>query len=96
MTIPAFENDLKLAYAITCHKFQGSEEKVVVIPVCSSFSPQMMQRNWLYTAVSRAVRLCVIVGELNLLDKIIGRNQAINRETNLYGFLREGVKVITL
>jgi exodeoxyribonuclease V alpha subunit len=96
VTIPAFENDLKLAYAITCHKFQGSEEKVVVIPVCSSFSPQMMQRNWLYTAVSRAVRLCVIVGELNLLDKIIGRNQAINRETNLYGFLREGVKVIEI
>jgi hypothetical protein len=56
----------------------------------------MMQRNWLYTAVSRAVRLCVIVGELNLLDKIIGRNQAINRETNLYGFLREGVKVIEI
>lgn len=51
---------LLLAYAITCHKAQGSEYRRVIVVACSANS-QMLSREWLYTAVTRARENCVIV-----------------------------------
>lgn len=83
------ENKLALAYAITTHKFQGSEQRVVVFPVHPSLYPNFVQRNWLYTTISRAQELCVIIGRMSELDHIIGRNKKIRRNTNLKELLEE-------
>jgi len=87
--IPVYGNDLQLAYAITCHKFQGSENKIIIIPIHKSFGTLIMQRNWIYTAISRAEKVCVIIGDKFETSKIIGRNNQIERHTNLERFLRE-------
>ena len=55
-------NELVLAYATTIHKSQGSEYPAVVIPFTTQHYP-MLQRNLLYTAVTRGKRLVVIVGQ---------------------------------
>lgn len=86
--LPLYENDLELAYAITCHKFQGSEARIIVIPVHRSFGPLIFQRNWIYTGVSRAKEVCVLVGQRDELTKAIRRNQQQRRHTRLAEMLR--------
>ena len=86
--IPLYENDLELAYSITCHKFQGSEAPIIIIPIHRSFGPLIMQRNWLYTAISRAKNVCVLVGQRAEIPKIIRRNNQQRRFTRLAEFLR--------
>jgi len=86
--LPLFENELELAYAVTCHKYQGSEAPIIVIPIHRAFGPFLMQRNWLYTAVSRAQRVCILVGHREEIPKIIGRNQQQRRFTRLKAMLR--------
>jgi ATP-dependent exoDNAse (exonuclease V) alpha subunit len=81
--LPLYENDLELAYAITCHKFQGSEARIIVIPVHRCFGPLIFQRNWIYTGVSRAKEVCVLVGQRDELTKAIRRNQQQRRHTRL-------------
>lgn len=54
--------ELSLAYATTVHKLQGSETDYLVMPMTMSHKP-MLYRNLLYTGVSRAKKLCVLVGE---------------------------------
>jgi exodeoxyribonuclease V alpha subunit len=85
--LPLFENDLELAYAITCHRFQGSEARIIVVPVHRCFGPLIFQRNWAYTAISRAREVCVLVGQREELTKAIKRNQQQKRFTGLIRFL---------
>jgi exodeoxyribonuclease V alpha subunit len=54
-------NQIELAYALTAHKAQGSEFKAAVI-VCHK-SHYFADRNWLYTAVTRAAHTCVLIGD---------------------------------
>ena len=86
--VPLHQNDLELAYAITCHKFQGSEARIIVVPIHKSFGPLIMQRQWLYTAVSRAREVCVLVGQREEIPKIIQRNAPQRRHTRLQELLR--------
>lgn len=58
--------DLSLSYAMTIHKSQGSEYDVVVIPIMPSAS-FMIDRNLLYTAITRAKKICIIVGTSDAL-----------------------------
>jgi len=88
VTLPLYANNLELAYAVTCHKYQGSEAPAIILPIHPAFGSFLMQRNWLYTAISRAQRLCVIVGHRDEVRKIIGRNQQHKRFTNLGRFLK--------
>jgi len=81
-------NDLELAYALTVHKFQGSEARIVVIPVHPSAGPRILQRSWLYTAISRARDVCVIVGHPEELDRIVNRDRNQVRCTRLESLLR--------
>lgn len=81
--MPLLENELELAYAITCHKFQGSEAPVVLVPIHRAFGTLIMQRNWLYTAVSRAQRRCILVGDRAEIPRIIRRIQQRRRSTRL-------------
>nr|BDD45323.1 hypothetical protein 1 [Elusimicrobiota bacterium] len=87
--IPINDNNLELAYCCTCHKYQGSEAPIIVIPIHKCFGPLIMQRNWLYTAISRAKKLCILVGQRDEVPKIIKRNHQQRRFTHLERFLRE-------
>ncbi|MCL2564831.1 MAG: ATP-dependent RecD-like DNA helicase [Defluviitaleaceae bacterium] len=74
--------ELELAYAITIHKSQGSEYKVVVIPIHSG-PPMLLTRNLLYTAVTRARNLVVIVGTEECVNMMVGNNREILRYSAL-------------
>jgi exodeoxyribonuclease V alpha subunit len=65
--------DLKLAYAITCHKAQGSQAKRAIIPICDT---SRLDPTWLYTAVTRAEEQCVLIGEARLLEAALKRSPA--------------------
>jgi len=80
-------NHLKLAYAITCHKFQGSEAPVVIIPVHSSFA-YFVTRPWIYTAISRAQEICITVGQFSAIKKAIEKAHSNKRITKLEEKLR--------
>jgi len=75
-------NDLKLAYCITCHRFQGSEAPVIIIPVHSSFS-FLMNRAWIYTAISRAKEICITVGQFSAIKRAIDKEESGKRVTRL-------------
>jgi exodeoxyribonuclease V alpha subunit len=81
--IPATDNHLELAYAVTCHKYQGSESRVVIIPIHSSQPSILMTRNWIYTALSRARELCILVGEERALAAAVRRVNPTRRTTAL-------------
>ena len=75
-------DELIHAYAISVHKSQGSEFPAVVIPVLTTHY-MMLQRNLLYTAVTRAKRLVVLVGQPKALAIAVQNNQVAQRFTGL-------------
>jgi len=89
-------NDLLHAWAITCHRFQGSQSPVIVIPVHSYFS-YYIGRSWIYTAISRAKTLCITVGNFEAIKKMIDNNKDHRRVTGLqermldYQMMKEGI-----
>lgn len=80
--------DLQLAYAITIHKSQGSEFPVVVVPLVNG-PPTIINKNLLYTAITRAKRAVVIVGSKSILAMMVHNNYVAARTTNLCRFLKE-------
>jgi exodeoxyribonuclease V alpha subunit len=80
-------DDLGLAYAMTVHKSQGSEYPAVVIPMLSQHY-MMLQRNVLYTAITRGKRLVVIVGEEKAISMAVRNSQLTRRNTLLAERLR--------
>ena len=77
-----------LAYAITIHKSQGSEFPVVVMPVTMKHFV-MLQRNLIYTGITRAKKICVLVGTTKALAYAV-RNQTVSkRNTKLKERLNE-------
>ena len=73
---------LRLAYAMTTHKSQGSEFPAVVIPITMAHR-RMLRRNLLYTAVTRARRLCILVGDPRAIQLAIETADASRRWTGL-------------
>ncbi len=84
-------DELVLAYAISVHKAQGSEYTAVVLPLLTQHYP-LLQRNLLYTAVTRAKRLVVIVGSRKALSLAIGNDKTQHRFT----LLKERLHALTL
>ena len=81
-----FLDELELAYAVTVHKSQGSEYPVVVIPLMPG--PQVLYtRNLIYTAVTRAKKCVVIIGDMAVLNTMI----ANNNEQKRYSGLKEAI-----
>ncbi len=81
-------DELELAYAITIHKAQGSEYPAVVIPLLSG--PRMlMNRNLLYTAVTRARKCVTIVGDENVFYQMTGNANEQKRYSGLKDRLEE-------
>jgi len=75
-------DDLVLAYAISIHKSQGAEYPAVIIPLLSQHYI-MLQRNLLYTAITRAKRLVVVVGSKSAIAIAVRNNKVQHRYTNL-------------
>jgi exodeoxyribonuclease V alpha subunit len=75
-------DELTLAYAISVHKAQGSEFPAVVLPVVTSHY-LMLQRNLLYTAITRAKSLCVLTGSRKAISMAVRNNKVAQRYTAL-------------
>lgn len=89
-------SSLMLAYAITVHKSQGCEFDVVVIPLYGG-APTIINKNLLYTAVTRAKKYVVLVGSKKYISVMIHNNFIISRNTMLKHFLsREQAKYNSL
>lgn len=73
---------LSLAYAISIHKSQGSEFRAIMIPILAEHHV-MLRRNLLYTALTRARELCVLVGDPRAIDRAIMKSDAAQRFTGL-------------
>jgi exodeoxyribonuclease V alpha subunit len=80
-------DQLVLAYAVSVHKAQGSEFPAVVIPLVTAHY-LMLQRNLLYTAVTRAKKLCVLVGSRRAIHIAVSNNRVAQRHTALDWRLR--------
>lgn len=82
-------DELSHAYAISTHKSQGSEYPAVVMTLLPGHH-LLLQRNLLYTGVTRARRLCVLVGARSALAKALKNDAVAARHTGLAGRLRAG------
>lgn len=71
-----------LAYAITAHKSQGSESPCVIVMIDENAGP-IANREWVYTAISRARDLCVLIGSKLIIEKQARRRALVNRQTCL-------------
>jgi len=83
-------DELSLAYAITVHKSQGSEFPVVVMPL-STQHYMLLERNLLYTGVTRGKRLVVLVAEPRALAIAVRRHESVQRRSRLAERLRGAV-----
>jgi len=75
-------DELSLAYAITVHKSQGSEYPAVIVPLTTHHYP-MLQRNLLYTAITRGKQLVVLVGTVKAFRIALGRENTGKRFSSL-------------
>ncbi|MBC8590066.1 ATP-dependent RecD-like DNA helicase [Wansuia hejianensis] len=81
-------DELKLAYATTIHKAQGSEFPVVIMPIHWG-PPMLLTRNLIYTAITRARQLVVLVGQEKYLYMMINNNKIAKRYSSLDRKIRE-------
>ncbi|MFP4697163.1 MAG: ATP-dependent RecD-like DNA helicase [Eubacteriales bacterium] len=86
-------DELELAYAVTIHKSQGSEYPVVIMPILNGPS-LLMNRNLLYTAITRAKQYVVIIGNDTTIQNMIQNEREINRYSSLKIRIREIFDVI--
>lgn len=87
-------NEIVLAYAISIHKSQGSEYPAVIIPIFVQHFT-LLQRNLIYTAVTRAKKMCYMIGQTRAIAMAIKKHQEIKRITFLRGLLAEEPLIIT-
>ena len=87
-------DELELAYAITIHKSQGSEFNTVVIPVHETILYNI-NRNLLYTAITRAKKRVILVGTSTALEIGLRKQGSIKRYSNLVARLQNKTKAAT-
>ena len=79
--------EISLSYACTIHKSQGAEYPIVIIPMTLSHYI-MLERNLLYTAVTRAKKVCILVGERKAVVRAVENNSSKVRYTSLVDRLK--------
>ena len=75
-------NELEQAYAMTVHKSQGSEYRAVVLAAVNG-APMLLTRSVLYTAITRAKELLVIVGDDNVLARMVANDRQTQRYSGI-------------
>ena len=81
-------DEIVLSYAITIHKSQGSEFPVVIIPIVGG-SPLLMNKNLLYTAVTRAKKMVVLIGKSSNIYYMVKNQSSAVRYTMLKTLLKK-------
>ncbi len=76
-------DEITLAYAVTVHKSQGSEFPCIIMPLTTSHY-MMLQRNLLYTAITRATKLLILIGTKRALAMGVNNNKVRGRFTSLF------------
>ena len=75
-------SELEPAYAMTVHKSQGSEYPIVIVPMYAA-PPMLLTRNLLYTAVTRAQNMVILVGREDIIREMVENNRQSMRYTGL-------------
>ncbi len=81
-------DEIMQAYAVTIHKSQGSEFPIVVMPITMKHYV-MLQRNLIYTGITRARKICVLVGNPSALSYAVGNHLTCTRNTRLAELLKD-------
>lgn len=81
-----------LGYALTCHKMQGSQQKVIIVVLDKAGVKSICSREWIYTAISRMELACFLVGDPSLIQQMIRRVSLNKRRTFLVERLEEEMK----
>jgi exodeoxyribonuclease V alpha subunit len=80
---PLSQGGFELGYAITCHKFQGSEVPIALVVIDEHYGAKLVcDRSWIYTAISRAKKACIMIGKEDNINAMC-RNQHIARRRTL-------------
>ena len=87
--------NLELAYCLSVHKSQGSEFDAVVIPVFAG-PPMLLTRNLIYTALTRAKGLVMLVGREETIRHMVENDHVLRRNTALCGRLRQAAEILGL
>jgi exodeoxyribonuclease V alpha subunit len=86
--------NLDLGYAATCHKMQGSQAPIVVVVLDeypgASGKHGVAKREWAYTAISRAEKLCYLLGKMSVAHKMMAERSLPNRKTMLAATIEAG------
>ena len=90
---PEFQKQLRLSYAISVHKSQGSEFPCVVIPI-HLINRRMLQQNLLYTAITRGKEYVFIVGTEEAIEYAIDNDKPVRRNTLLKQFLKNAMEPV--
>jgi exodeoxyribonuclease V alpha subunit len=77
------EEKLKLAYCLTVHKAQGLEYPTVILLMINQHGKNLLQRNLLYTAITRAKKKVIVIGHGSALERAINNTSVIKRNTML-------------
>lgn len=85
----------ELGYALSVHKFQGSEISVAIVMIDDSgAAKRVCDRAWIYTAISRAKQCCVLIGKLEVARGFCKRQTIAKRKTFLKEHIREGMRAL--
>jgi exodeoxyribonuclease V alpha subunit len=83
LTVEEIDQKIKLAYSITVHRSQGLEYPYIIIPFINQHGKNLLQRNLLYTALTRAKEKVIIIGHGSAIEKAIKNSSVSRRNTKL-------------
>jgi exodeoxyribonuclease V alpha subunit len=83
LTVDEIQEKIKLAYSITVHRSQGQEYPYVILPFINQFGKMLLQRNLLYTAITRAKKKVIVIGHGSALERAISNASVYKRNTKL-------------
>ena len=82
-TVEDMGEKIRLGYSLTVHKVQGSEYPYIILPFINQFGKNMLQRNLLYTALTRAKQKVIVLGHGSALERAINNASVSKRNTKL-------------